>query len=81
MKMNEFDRYLVPEPIEVKTYRFENDYGAMVWYFQTTNTYDLEALKWIGDKNIFIDEPCINITSKKEDIITALNEIKNKKAD
>ncbi|TGE69266.1 hypothetical protein C6P15_06420 [Weissella confusa] len=81
MKMKEFDKYLVPEQLEQKKYRFENGYGALVTYYRKTNTYDLHPIKWIGEQNIFIDEPCINITSKKEDIVTALSEIKSKEDD
>lgn len=81
MRMKEFDKYLVPEQLEQKKYRFGNGYGALVTYYRPTNTYDLNPIKWIGEQNIFIDEPCINTTSKKEDIIAALNEIKNKKDD
>ncbi|MGV3185735.1 hypothetical protein ACEF14_06270 [Weissella paramesenteroides] len=79
MKMKEFDKYLVPEQLEQKKYRFGNGYGALVTYYRPTNTYDLHQIKWIGEQNIFIDEPCINTTSKKEDIVAALNEIKNKR--
>ena len=80
-QLKEFDKYLVPEQLEQKKYRFENGYGALVTYYRKTNTYDLDALKWIGDQNIFTDGPCINTTSKNEDIIKILNEIKNKKDD
>lgn len=80
-QLNEFAEYLVPEQLEQKKYRFGNGYGALVTYYQQTHTYDLHPIKCIGEQNIFIDEPCINTTSKKEDIVTALNEIKNKKAD
>lgn len=79
MKMKEFDKYLVPEQLEQKKYRFGNGYGALVTYYRPTNTYELHPIKWIGEQNIFIDEPCINTTSKKEDIVAALNEIKNKR--
>lgn len=79
MKMKEFDKYLVPEQLEQKKFRFGNGYGALVTYYRPTNTYDLHPIKWIGEQNIFIDEPCINTTSKKEDIVAALNEIKNKR--
>lgn len=79
MKMKEFDKYLVPEQLEQKKYRFGNGYDALVTYYRPTNTYDLHPIKWIGEQNIFIDEPCINTTSKKEDIVAALNEIKNKR--
>ncbi|RZQ57923.1 hypothetical protein [Weissella paramesenteroides] len=77
--MKEFDKYLVPEQLEQKKYRFGNGYGALVTYYRPTNTYDLHPIKWIGEQNIFIDESCINTTSKKEDIVAALNEIKNKR--
>lgn len=80
-QLNEFAEYLVPEQLEQKKYRFGNGYGALVTYYRQTHTYDLHPIKWIGEQNIFIDEPCINTTSKKEDIVTALNEIKNKKDD
>ena len=80
MEMNEFAEYLVPEQLEQKKYRFENGYGALVTYYRPTNTYDLSPIKWIGEQNIFIDGPCIN-TSKQEDIVTALNEIKSKEDD
>ena len=81
MEMNEFAEYLVPKQLEQKKYRFENGYGALVNYYRPTNTYDLYPIKWIGEQNIFIDGPRINITSKQEDIVTALNEIKNKEDD
>ena len=78
MIMNEFAEYLVPEQLEQKKYRFENGYGALVTYYRKTNTYDLDALKWIGEQNIFIDGISVTTTDKIEDIIAALNEIKNK---
>lgn len=81
MKMKEFDDYLVPAQLEQKKYRFGNGYGALVTYYRPTNTYDLHQIKWIGDQNIFIDGMSVDTTKKFKDIITALNEIKNKKAD
>lgn len=78
-ELNEFAEYLVPEKIEHLEYRFENNYGATVNYYRGTNTYDLDAIKWIGDQNIFIDEPHIGITNQAEDIVAVLNEIKNKR--
>lgn len=77
MKMKEFDKYLVPEQLEQKKYRFGNGYGALVTYYRQTHTYDLDALKWIGDQNIFIDGISVNTAKKVEDIVTALNEIKS----
>lgn len=77
MKMKEFDKYLVPEQLEQKKYRFGNGYGALVTYYRQTHTYDLVALKWIGDQNIFIDGISVNTAKKVEDIVTALNEIKS----
>ena len=50
----------------------------MVHWLLTTDQ-QTHTIKWIGEQNIFIDEPCINTTSKKEDIVAALNEIKNKR--
>lgn len=83
MKMKEFDKYLVPEQLEQKKYRFENGYGALVTYYRETNSYDLFTIKWIRDRNVFIviDGPDINFTDKAEDIATSLNEIKNKQDD
>lgn len=75
---SKFDKYLVPENIEQRQYHFENGYGALVTYYRPTNTYDLNPLKWIGDQNIFIDGMSVDTTKKVEDIVTALNEIKNK---
>ncbi|WP_419154469.1 hypothetical protein [Weissella bombi] len=80
-RMNEFAKYLVPERLEQKKYRFENGYGALVTYYRPTNTYDLNQIKWIGDQNIFIDGISVDTTKKVEDIITALNEIKNNQDD
>ena len=80
-QLNEFAEYLVPNRLEQKKYRFENGYGALVTYYRQTNTYDLHLIKWIGEQNIFIDEPFITTTSKQEDIVTALNEIKSKEDD
>lgn len=78
-QLNEFDEYLVPEKIEHWEYRFENNYGAAVNYYRGTNTYDLDTTKWIGDQHIFIDEPHISITQQAKDIVSVLNEIKNKR--
>ena len=78
--MNEFDKYLVPEKIERKTYRFENDYGAIVWYFRTTDSYDVSTLTWINNQFI-----CVSDLSKcsmnKHEVDAILREIKNKKDD
>lgn len=73
---SKFDKYLIPEQLEQKKYRFENGYGALVTYYRSTNTYDLDTIKWIGDQNIFIDGISVDTTKKVEDIVTALNEIK-----
>ena len=81
MRMKEFDNYLVPEQLEKKKYRFENGYGALVTYYRKINTFDLCPLKWIGDQNIFINGISVDTTDKIEDIVAALNEIKNKKDD
>ena len=81
MKMKEFDNYLVPEQLERKKYRFGNGYGALVTYYRKINIFDLYPLKWIGDQNIFINGISVDATDKIEDIVAALNEIKNKKAD
>ncbi|KIU21344.1 hypothetical protein [Weissella cibaria] len=78
---SKFDKYLVPEKIEQRQYRFENGYGALITYYRPTNTYDLKQIKWIGDQNIFIDGISVDTADKIEDIIAALNEIKNKKDD
>lgn len=78
-QLNEFAEYLVPEKIEHREYRFENNYGAAVNYYRGTNTYDLDTTKWIGDQYIFIDEPHISITQQAKDIVSVLNEIKNKR--
>lgn len=77
MRMKEFDKYLVPEQLEQKKYRFGNGYGALVTYYRPTNTYDLKQIKWIGDQNIFIDGISVDTAKKVEDIVTALNEIKS----
>ena len=76
---SKFDKYLVPENIEQRKYRFENGYGALVTYYRPTNTYDLNQIEWIEDQNIFIDGISVDTTKKVEDIIAALNEIKSKK--
>ncbi|WP_156835003.1 hypothetical protein [Weissella jogaejeotgali] len=78
---SKFDKYLVPENIEQRKYRFENGYGALVTYYRPTNTYDLNQIKWIGDQNIFIDGISVDTTDKVEYIVAALNEIKSKKDD
>lgn len=78
---SKFDKYLVPENIEQRQYRFVNGYGALVTYYRPTNTYDLNQIKWIGDQNIFIDGISVDTTKKVEDIVTALNEIKSTQDD
>lgn len=80
-QMNEFAEYLVPEQLEQKKYRFGNGYGALVTYYRQTHTYDLHPIKLIGEQNIFINGISVDTTDKIEDIIAALNEIKNKKYD
>lgn len=80
MKMNEFDRYLVPELIERKTYRFKNDYGAIVWYFRTTDSYDVSTLTWISNKYIYVSDLSKSSINKHE-VDAVLREIKNRKDD
>lgn len=78
MKM--FDKYLVPEQLERKTYRFENDQGAIVWYFPTTDSYDVSALTWIGNQYIYVSD-LSKCSMNKHEVYAVLREIKSKKDD
>lgn len=77
---SKFDKYLVPEQLERKTYRFENDHGAIVWYFLTTDSYDVSALTWIGNQYIYVND-LSKCSMNKHEVDEVLREIKNRKDD